>query len=1150
MSGKSPRKNTKSPTALLSSLQPASPFKVVQEVRKARETAKNLGINFAPGTTPSEMKTQLDINQAIKGEKETREREGKALVASNPDLVRGITNRDRIAWLLFRALARGDFHHDFGEGVDTRDKIVASDANRFLEIAKLVSKKGTVWLRTKLLDNVGQNLFTLIAEKINTILPPELPAFAASPLSPEEDEIRKEGVVTGKFADENTLLKRIGLDWVALKAVLGDETKYKDGDVLPYTFAVPGIPGGRKYDIRAAPYRRGKRGDVNYKVNTAPIDALEMVTGGKKKVALIVDASGGFPLTDLLDRTLIQRGGGGEVYIIENIENGADSATKLTNIIEKPKEGSATLPPAPTLMFLRDKENTVNYPLWNYTGDQKSNIFSTLHIVLNRVSNTEVEANLLVKDESGKTVQSFSIGDISNTSNVKNATLYALAIILEKGLVEEALIYTLIKRMGDWCQALSLLDVDRVYTLSKGDGEPKETTLRALHVDTEIGVVTNDRILLAFCILLGLNVFYTTAMDIAKLVYFKNTLDLPEGPALASRFEMIRATLTPLATLNSNVATHAATIQTRQTAYVTKLTTSRLSDYIIHLRSLLSNLGRLRTGFDTMLEQLQSYDEVVKNETQTTLNRFNAANAFVSIQSKLTADIQYNTTVLDDLEADIYPNVKADKIRIQALQRRLDSGGRISKSVEVTEAKNILLDARADIRQLVGKTLNPLTGTTILRSSFSEVTPGSRQASNYEEILSVLPALQLVLNEPASGGQRGGGVGENIATALMALRGRTIRILPRNADMTDPEVTSTVNIYAIGDSYYDEKLMAYTVADELVVTNDDTSVFKTAFRGLEDAVPDPETLEPPPSPLPTDTAALNALTYIGYRYLLLLVDLALNDLDGIRQEETESQEAVVDPTTGKYFETGLFSPGTWTHTRLARIEELRDRLHTPSLAVALELFFTPPFRELVKQPATVASLTDNLMSIRASLLTLIQPFTSQSALAERTETAARESRLAAAASVPMQDEQLVGRFVLGLIASLSLSIPKDTESLGTAIRSAISGRVLEVLDPETVPAVIPKGVMATVPGLSEAIQSAVETWILKNKPPSYAASIPGIKAGINQGVLQYIQSLQATPQPQSNVSVSSSSGVLSGGGRRGLYARLRQRAGESPDSEL
>lgn len=1109
----------------------------------------------------------------------------------NPDLVRGVTRRDKLSWELFRALARGDFHHDFGERVDTRDLIVAGDENRFFEIAKLVSKKGAVWLRTNFREKVGKTLFEIIGDGIDKILP------ATSGVSADlaqESAIREEGTKPGRFADENTLLKRIGIDWPKLK---GEVSTLAPDGTISKEFPVPGIDGGRKYEIRACPYRLGNRGEDGYNVNTAPIDALQRVAPGKTNFALIVDASGGFPLSDLLDRNLIKGAGGGKVYIIENIENSADSATKLTNIPEKPKPGTASvLPAGPTLQFLRDQENTVNYPLWNNPKDQKSNIYSTFQIVLNRVSNTEVEANLLVKDAAGQTTNAFSIGDVSNTSNVKNATLYALAVILEKGIGDEALIYTLIKRMGDWCQALSLLDLDRAYIVYSKDGNvvpgaPGRTTLRALQIDTEIGIVTNDRILLAFSILLGLNVFYTSAMDIARLIYFKNTNDLPEGNALKERVVRTKSTLTPLDRIRGAVSTHKGYVAGKITEKAAALNTYDLPDYILRLRAFLSNVGRLRLDFDTMLGQLAGYSSVVNDTVATDATmmvHFNAANGYFSLQTKIDLDIAYNASVFADLDANIYPNSQAEAIRIDALKRKLASGGRISKSVEVTEAKNILLETRADIRQLMGKVGLPSI-PPVLRATFPAAA-SDRAKTNYDEILSVLPALTILFPVvPTTGGQRGGALSDILFRARRAVQGRSIRILPGSdsagttiidedggaagpaaAGAGPPplalEVSSTVNIYKIGDQYYDEKLKAYTVVDEYVVTEDDLVAFKAPFDELQSAVPDPEQLVPRPSPLPTDAGALGTLEYMSNRYLLLLLDIAWNDLDAIEQEYFEAGERVA----GAFESSGLFESGAPTRTRINQIIEINGRMAAilaagggDFLVGTLTLYFNPATGEEDQdfdaafvpplgdsgpfQP--IRTLKQQISTFRDTILENIESMFAPGA--ERAETATLEQNIARGISLP--DSRIVDPLVIKILPGEALG--ERTITLGDIIRGAIVEIVTtESYTPGLNLATAQVRDIARLPGLTQAIQRAVFQW--GGGENAAVGAIIATHIASVQGDLDLPPAARVAAIPQRGGFQTEDDITVNAGGsstrssRRGLYEGLRKRGGAGTDSAV
>ena len=1123
----------------------------------AKKNEKKLLVKASALSSLGSQRREANLKQ-IREEKrakglEARRNVAEVRIASERDEIRGITRRDYIAWLLFRALARGDFHHDFGENQPTRDKIVAADENRFFEIAKLVSKKGAVWLRTKFKENIGKNLYTLIADKINMILPV---APGAAPVGdPTVTAITGEGVSPGRFASEDQLLSRIGLDWVALKEeIKGMET----GAPIKKDFAMNVISGGRPYEIRACPYRKSlDRTSPDYKINRAPIEALEIVTGGKTKFACIIDASGGFPFSDMRDKSLLTTDASTkEVYIIENIENGADSATK---ILPPPVRGTGQNNP-PKIRFLTDKENTVNYPLWTNASDPKSNIYSNIFIILNRISDSTVEANLVVRDDKGKTIESFSIGDVSNTSNVKNATLYALAVFLEKGLVNEMLVYTLIKRMGDWCQALSLLDLDRVYSIYGDDhkliggqtGGAKEITLRQLQADdVAVGIVTNDRILLAFCLMLGLNVFYTSAMDIARLIYFKNTMDTPSPDAIAQRLDSVLAMTGDPATQVAKIDTHTARIIEARNKFITeKLNTAPIHDYIYYLRVILSNLARMRVDFETLKKQVNEYQAVVTNKDIDVLPRFTAANGLLSVLTKIDLDIKYNETVLQSIENQTYPGFMSDKIRLQALGRALERGGRIMKSVEVTEAKAILLETRNDIRQIMGKDpVKLLDGVNVIRRNFG-AEPESKAEGNYNEILSVLPAIELLLPPVAGGarGQRGGGADADIIQARDTLMSQTIRVLPESAD----EVTSTVNIYKLGDTYYDSSLMGYTVADEYIITKADLPAFTRAFSNL---VEDPEALVGGLPPLPEDVNVKAFLQYLCIRYLLLQVDLALNELNRLEEDTTSllpAGEEAAEEVDGR------LKPGTPIYSQHARLEAIGASINLALSKPTEDEFIRDTLSIFSNPPSSGGEATQALDSLREGFNNLRETIMSNIAAIEapgeeRAETAARETTLGDVVQTIIQDVRIVDP----LVVRLGVTVPQQAKTLGDAFRATIAGLVVEREDPES-PVVITTDQLVAIPGLTEALQATarsvtgndngkaiIETHIRSVQMGTDLAPAPRLAAvgpppGVGGG-------LEGSNNTDSNVGLPSSSGVLPGG-RRGLYAGLRKRSGAGGSS--
>ena len=1056
------------------------------------------------------------------------------------DAIRGIQDRTTSSSKLFRTLARGDFKHDFGEGVDTRDKFVLGDAQRFFDIAKLVSKKGTVWLRSKFIENVGTNLFRLIEDEINTILP--------RGLSKPELVLDKKGKEI--FKHEDDLLLSMGIDWKKLKdeiVALGAPVKGEDRP-LEYMLGPPEVK--RPYQIRACPYRLGKRGEPGYDTNTAPIDALRIVTGtpaGKNQsFVCIVDASGGFPLSDLRNRDLLtQPSGGDAVYIIENLENGADSATKLLPppILPKKEKGRVFKDP-PQLATLRDTETTVNYPLWaKNPRDPKSNIYSSFHIVLNRAANDTVEANILQRDPFGVTTEAYSISDVSNASNVKNASLYALAMILENGVTNEALVYTLIKRMGDWCQALSLLDLDREYIPTNPDN-PKEagdpTTLRKLQAQgAEIGIVTNDRILLAFSIFLGLNVFYTSAMDIAQLIYFKNTLVTSSPTAISDRLQKTLEQVN-LKSAIEKIAPHMESIAKTRTDMLAKLAAEpSLPGYISKLRNLLSNLARLRLDLPVHKDQLTKEYGIAANEANEPAMRLTAANAAVSLLAKIETDIRYNVSVLTDIQASIYPDSKKEKMQLDELEERMKSKGRLAKTIGVTNAKDILKRVAEDIDQVLGKTPDFLLPLRTTPEDFRILPAEENAYATFKEILSVMPALSLRLNYPkqAGGSQRGGGPALDAFTAAVsALKTTTIRILARD-DRGDTEVTSTVNIYRIGSLYYDRTLTGYTVVDESIIRKEDLVAFDLAFRALSNLDP-------------ADVAKPDDVMFVCARYLLLRVDLALNTLNKldimatprVAPTEIEIPGTIGNGTPGyaAIVDLGLLEGAI--RTALGQIGDLNQFATSVTRIHGTKLTPDDDFRP---DPRTVAT---GFETFRATLIARLGTGPPNAKIAEeRDKTKEIEQTLPGIQATVPQDVRILEAFVQRNQDLLRATDPAVQYAIGNAVRgeavlgnsdTLIAGSAqdeFEYIADGFARVVVPVAYIGALPAVKErAIATIREAFALhlrnvaagRDVPPApraAAVGLPGFQGG--------------------GESTSNAGDLTTGSSRRGLYEGLRKRGG-------
>ena len=192
-----------------------------------------------------------------------------------------------------------------------------------------------------------------------------------------------------------------------------------------------------------------------------------------------------------------------EIYILENNENISDSANKIVKYtIQSPNI---------KLYILREKlNNIIIYP--DYSVDtNESNLFTNINITSKKIDYNTVNAVLTID---GKKYEREDLGAISQ---IDRASFLALQkYILEGTISKEIMSYFLLKRAGDWCQALSLLDYSRKYDVFSYDNATnkitktnKEETLNNLMKDSEIALITHDRILLSYALLLGINVFYS-----------------------------------------------------------------------------------------------------------------------------------------------------------------------------------------------------------------------------------------------------------------------------------------------------------------------------------------------------------------------------------------------------------------------------------------------------------------------------------------------------------------------------------------------------------------------------------------------------------------------------------------------------------------
>jgi len=291
---------------------------------------------------------------------------------------RGIRNRGSEVTKQLSTFAKSDFMHDFGEGIDARDKFTQGDTVRFIEIAQRYGVGKVRAAITGFNEVLDQNPYNLIGNNITAIYPK----------GEEESD--------GAFLHEADVLSMIGLNYTNLKNELKSK---KTGDILKNPIVLENIPikvpGGTtwNYEIRAVPM---KVNGVSPNLSTL----FHNVTGGKTKFAIIIDAAGGLSMTGLKNSDLEPLPNQKcTFHIIENIENDSDSATKLKNL-DKPK-GPEGLELAPDVHFLKDVQTTVVYPPFQTTvqKDPGEALFGNATLVLSRAGG-EMEADFTFEGDS------------------------------------------------------------------------------------------------------------------------------------------------------------------------------------------------------------------------------------------------------------------------------------------------------------------------------------------------------------------------------------------------------------------------------------------------------------------------------------------------------------------------------------------------------------------------------------------------------------------------------------------------------------------------------------------------------------------------------------------------------------------------------
>lgn len=757
---------------------------------------------------------------------------------------RGIRSREQEVINKLFETAQADFYHDFGEGIAERDKFTQEDRQRFLEIAQGYGISKVTAIVTGFNEVIGSNPFKLVRSSLPSKIFPS------------------QGTKTD-FMDENAALRNLGIDYESMKKQFKSEiTKAKASGtygttalrIPDLTFALPGGES-RTYEV-AGVVMKDKEGEGTYNIASR----FELVTGGKQNVALVIDASGGLSMTSLVNTDLNPLPTNKmNIYILENIENDSDSATKLKTL-DTPKDTSR-LAQQPNVFFLQDEQTTVLYP--NFKLDKAETdaelLFGNANLVLSRAGE-EMEADFTFGDGS-----TYHIENVSQNANVKNASLNILASALAEGgsvrgneiVVPEGVrrpfLFPYIKRVGDWCQALSLLDGSRKYNTLDVQHNPtgQQTTLDELQKqDTAIGLLTLDRILLGYALTLGIDVFFTTATDLRLLIYFHNKETQLSEEELQSKVAELKPVFD--AELSAIGKDNVAQILDEAVDYV--LGSSTNTDYIRRLRGALYRVSMLRTDFANLTQKIAELSEQVQQDIPAK-DKYLAYFEAITMLKKLKADELHNDVQRRTFSS--YPAFVEEKPTFDLVNLRPQSRGAAPK-LKVILSKDILNDA------IQTKSIFERYGKANRLAEFVSVDAKEPNADVFRDIFSAVGEVRVLFGA----GQQGGG--QEDIDALKQFVVTPVDVATYERKTQQPPLDEPLPL--ILNSYYrDKKSLPYSVVDEYIITKEDLPVFQRILASGDRRTPEDE-------------------KFLATRLMLLYADILQGELERLVATEDDEDE--------------------------------------------------------------------------------------------------------------------------------------------------------------------------------------------------------------------------------------------------------------------
>lgn len=585
------------------------------------------------------------------------------------------------------------------------------------------------------------------------------------------------------------------------------------------------------------------------------------------------------------------------IYFINSKENLSDPAPKPT------VDTLATKNKNVNIYFLEeaDPTSTTIYPVWPGNGkDQNAHVYSGYNMITKKGEGKVVSATLI-----SKTGLVVPVEDIKESSKVSNAVSNAVLSMITKNNPDDAMAYFFLKRAGDWCQALTLLDKSRKYKITAAKGTTdapysSETTLAELEArNAKIVLITNDRVLLAYSISLGLNVMFTNVRNAANwLVYFRNREsgkvdDVDEVLALSkSNKVQVDAFIPHLI----DVIRSLQMLISKNLSVLTSVDISNFTSAIATIRDATFRLARLPGVSD--MESIQLILSTAESDiAQTRADQrllVNVLSRLRSANNNLTSAIDVSSALLSSADP-VYPDYAKEKSSLDALIAKVLAKEVITSTSDVYVQYQTIVDKLFSDRNKTSLiVLSALPDDATVRSAAAArgiqlgETRVSRTSAGFSSIGFLYEYFNKGLAPQKGGGVLYGGAGGPIQThfesTYLAWPLRNAKnVLQYSTETTDSayELDRTEFIAKDGNFIVDIFGKHTSVVDGFIT--DDINV-DLATRMLADSVV--------PN-IPSDPDSIYPFLYIVFKTLLSQIDNWYNELLGLKSLEYSNLEALI-----------------------------------------------------------------------------------------------------------------------------------------------------------------------------------------------------------------------------------------------------------------